>query len=153
MEGHADGEAVDLEQGLGVARVLIVVDGEQAARPGPEIEVLKDEQAVGPRLGGQAQGLLDRQLRKGPHDLVGRRRLGRADHARVVPGNAPLQAERLLGGGRGDGDEQEDRGKNAQRPHSRGLSAGRVGLGRKRTDPGQVAVRRAEAWGRDVKLL
>ncbi len=100
MEGDADGEAVDLEQGLGPAGVLVVVDGEQPAGPGPEIEVLKNEQAVGARLGGQAQGLLDRQLGKGPHDLVGRRRVGRPDHARVVPGDAPVQAEGLFGGRR-----------------------------------------------------
>ena len=54
-----------------MARVLIVVDGEQSARAGPVIEVLENEQAVGPRLGGQAQGLLDCQLGKSPHDFVG----------------------------------------------------------------------------------
>ena len=59
--------------------------------------MLEDEQAVGPRLGGEGQGLLDRQLGEGPHDLVGGRRVGRADDARVVPGDAPLQAEGLLG--------------------------------------------------------
>ena len=66
VEGHADGEAVDLEQhlGLGCGRVLVVMDGEQAARPGPDIEVLEDEQAVGPRLGGQDQGLLEVSLGK-----------------------------------------------------------------------------------------
>ena len=56
VERQADGEAVDVEQRLGLGRVLVVPDGEQAARPGPETEVLEDEQAVGPRLGGQASG-------------------------------------------------------------------------------------------------
>ena len=64
MEGHADGQAVDIEQGLGLGRVLVVANGEQAARAGPDVEVLEDEQAVGPRLGGQGQWLLEVSLGK-----------------------------------------------------------------------------------------
>ena len=149
VKGHADGEAVNLEKRLDLARVLVVVDGEQAARASPEIEVLEDEEAVGSRLGGQAQGLLDCQLRKGPRDLVREGRIGRADHARVVPGKAPFEAERLIGGWAGDGDQKEERGKYEQARHFRSLSASRVRLVRKRTDPGQVAVRWAMAWGRE----
>ena len=81
-----------------------------------------DEQAVGPRLGGQDRGAQDRQPGEGPYGLVRQRGVGRADDARVVPGDAPFQAMGLLGGraifGRGGGDdEQEHRETQAQRPH------------------------------------
>lgn len=110
MEGDSDGECVDVQQGLGAAYVLIIVDRKQPAWAGPEIEVLKYKQPVGPRLGGQAEGLFDRQLRKGPHDLEGGWRVRRTDHVRVVPRDAPVKAEGLLGGGRRGGDEQENGG-------------------------------------------
>ena len=133
MEGHADGQAVDLEEGLDLAGVLVVLDGEQAAWPCPEIEVVDDEQAVGAGLGGQGQGLLDVQLGEGPHDLVRRQRVGRADDARVVPGDSSLEAEGFLGGraivgqgqGRG-GDQGKHEDQGAQRTHSGSLSIGRI---------------------------
>ena len=122
VEGQADGEAVDLEQDLGLARLLIVPDGEQAARPRPGSEVLEDEEAIGPRLGGHRQGLLDGQLGEGSHDLIGGKRVGRADDAGVVEGEAPFLSEGLLDGlaivgPGGGGDEQEDREEDARQPH------------------------------------
>ena len=59
-----------------------------SSRPGPAqgAEVLERRTAGWSPARGSAQGLLDRQLGEGPHDLVRGHRVGRADDARVVPG-------------------------------------------------------------------
>ena len=96
MEGNADGEIPDLDEKLGCGRGLIIQGGEQAARPGPDAEMVKNEETICPGLGEKAERLLDGQLGEGTHDLVRSRRVGRADDARIVPGNAPRKAVWLL---------------------------------------------------------
>ena len=100
VKRQADGEAVDIEQvlGLGRRRALVVCHGKHAARPRPEAQVLENEQARRSGFGVHSQRLLDVQAREGPHSLVRGRRFGRADHARCIPGNPPRQAKRLLRG-------------------------------------------------------
>ena len=149
VERQADREAVDLQEHLRVGRLLIVGDGQQATRSGPEIEMLEYEQAIGSWLRGHRQGLLDRQPGKGAHGLVGKRRFRRSDHSRVVPRDALAETEglprprgRAIGGGRAiigrargrDGSDQENKDKDARRRH------GRVSRRQRTSEVGQIPI-------------
>ena len=133
VEGDADRQAVDVEQLGRLGDVLGVLDGDQAARAGPVVEVLEDQEAVGPRLGGHAEGLLDGQVGERPARLVGGRRLGRADDLRVVPGGSPRRRPDRIGGD-GRRGEHEERGEQRRRPH--GWAPGRVEIGGSRGPDG-----------------